>query len=273
MSDATSSPRLAAKLASMIGAVSGVEKRGWNPSHKYHYVTAIDVYEATRDLMAKHNVILLQRALLDRVERVERPTKFGGTMTNIRMGWEFVWVCGDTGETISVPWLSEAEDGQDKGPNKAATAARKYFLISQLQIPVDQIAQEDADAGHQAAAVQVSSQQKPDNGRRQAPQRERRIAQNGTTREAPPTAYREDDGRAALRNRAWGVLVDYYADGAPADQAKTIVRTGLLAIAEDHPDMLPVVDGEPSLKTASNDQLQRLIGYVQSLQPGEDVPF
>jgi hypothetical protein len=168
MSDATSSPRLAAKLASMIGAVSGVEKRGWNPSHKYHYVTAIDVYEATRDLMAKHNVILLQRALLDRVERVDRPTKYGGTMTNIRMGWEFVWVCGDTGETISVPWLSEAEDGQDKGPNKAATAARKYFLISQLQIPVDQIAQEDADAGHQAPA-QVAPQQKPNNARRQAP--------------------------------------------------------------------------------------------------------
>jgi hypothetical protein len=37
--------------------------------------------------------------------------------------------------------------------------------------------------------------------------------------------------------------------------------------------MLPIVNGEPSLQTASNDQLQRLIGYVQSLQPGEDVPF
>jgi hypothetical protein len=277
MSDATSSPRLAAKLASMIGAVSGVEKRGWNPIHKYHYVTAIDVYEATRDLMAKHNVILLQRALLDRVERVDRPTKYGGTMTNIRMGWEFVWVCGDTGETISVPWLSEAEDGQDKGPNKAATAARKYFLISQLQIPVDQIAQEDADAGHQAPA-QVAPQQKPNNARRQAPaqqapQQERRVAQNGTTREAPPTAYREDNGRAALRRRAWDVLVDYYADGAPPNQAKAVVRTGLLALAEDHPDMLPIVNGEPSLQTASNDQLQRLIGYVESIQPGEDVPF
>lgn len=116
------------------------------------------------------------------------------------------------------------------------------------------------------------------NGRRQAPaqqapQQERRVTQTGTTREAPPTAYREDDGRAALRNRAWSVLVDYYADGAPADQAKAVVRTVLLTIAEDYPDMVPVVDGEPSLKTASNDQLQRIIGYVQSLQPGEDVPF
>ena len=117
----------------------------------------------------------------------------------------------------------------------------------------------------------------PSNNRRQAPvpapQQERRVAQNGTTREAPPTAYREDGGRAALRKRCWDVLVDYYADGAPPDQAKAVVRTGLLTIAEDHPDMLPIVNGEPSLQTASNDQLQRIIGYVQSLQPGTDVPF
>lgn len=148
----------------------------------------------------------------------------------------------------------------------AQTYAVKYWLLRTFLV------------GSGGEDDEIANAPQEGNARRQAPaqvapQQERRVAQTGTTREAPPTAYREDDGRAALRNRAWGVLVDYYADGAPADQAKAVVRTGLLTIAEDHPDMVPVVNGEPSLKTASNDQLQRLIGYVQSLQPGEDVPF
>jgi len=37
--------------------------------------------------------------------------------------------------------------------------------------------------------------------------------------------------------------------------------------------MVAIVDGEPSLQ-GSNDQLQRLIAYVEGLgKPGEDVPF
>lgn len=107
-----------------------------------------------------------------------------------------------------------------------------------------------------------------------APQQERRVAQNGTTREAPATAYRDDKGRQALRKRCWDILVDTFADGAPAEQAQGLVRTGLLGIHEDHPDMFPLVNGEPSLATASNDQLQRLLAYTEGLgAPGEDVPF
>jgi len=264
-------PRLAGKIAKMMGEVAGVQKRGWNSHHKYNYVLSTDVYEATRDLMARHGVILVQRPMLDHVERTEKNTKNGSTV-HIKMAWEFCWMDADTGESIIVPWVSEAEDGQDKGANKAATAARKYFLVTQLQIPVDQ---EDADSGpssgngRQAAGMPPATPPAP----APAPQQERRVAQQGATREAPPTAYREDNGRAALRKRAWDALVHYYADGAPADQAKSLVRTGLRGIVEDHPDMVAIVDGEPSLQ-GSNDQLQRLIAYVEGLgKPGEDVPF
>ena len=254
-------PRLAGKLARMMGEVAGVQKRGWNPHHKYNYVLSTDVYEATRDLMARHGVILVQRPMLESVERTEKNTRNGSTV-HIKMAWEFCWMDADTGESIIVPWVSEAEDGQDKGANKAATAARKYFLVTQLQIPVDQ---DDADAGPTTGNGKSAPAQ--------APQQERRVAQQGATREAPPTAYREDSGRAALRKRAWDALVRYYADGAPADQAKSLVQTGLRGIAEDHPDMVAVVDGEPTLQ-GSNDQLQRLIAYVEGLgKAGEDVPF
>jgi hypothetical protein len=152
----------------------------------------------------------------------------------------------------------------------AQTYAVKYWLLRTFLV--------GSGEDDEIANVEPEPDPRPASNRRQAPaqqapQQERRVAQNGTTREAPPTAYREDNGRAALRKRCWDVLVDYYADGAPPNQAKAVVRTGLLALAEDHPDMLPIVNGEPSLQTASNDQLQRLIGYVESIQPGKDVPF
>lgn len=169
----------------------------------------------------------------------------------------------------------EALEGNAYGEGRtfpiAQTYAVKYWLLRTFLVG-------SGGEDDEIANVEPEPDPRPASNRRQAPaqqapQQERRVAQNGTTREAPPTAYREDNGRAALRKRCWDVLVDYYADGAPPNQAKAVVRTGLLALAEDHPDMLPIVNGEPSLQTASNDQLQRLIGYVQSLQPGEDVPF
>jgi len=162
----------------------------------------------------------------------------------------------------------EALEGNAYGEGRtfpiAQTYAVKYWLLRTFLV---------GSGGEDDEIANCATE--PTNGRRQAPapQQERRVAQNGTTREAPATAYREDGGRAALRKRCWDVLVDYYADGAPPDQAKAVVRTVLLTIAEDHPDMLPVVDGEPSLQTASNDQLQRLIGYVESIKSGEDTPF
>ena len=136
-------PSLAGKLARMMGEVAGVQKRGWNSNHKYNYVLSTDVYEATRELMARHNVVLLQCARQDLITLEKTPTQRGET-TTMRMWWDFTWLDGDSGESITIPWLSEAQDSQDKGANKAATAARKYFLVTQLQIPVDQ---EDADAG------------------------------------------------------------------------------------------------------------------------------
>lgn len=147
----------------------------------------------------------------------------------------------------------------------AQTYAVKYWLLRTFLVGSG--GEDDELANCTPEPTRRTSAQAP------TPQAERRVAQNGTTREAPPTAYREDNGRAALRKRAWDALVAYYADGAPADHAKSLVQSGLRAIAEDHPDLVAMVDGEPTLQ-GSNDQLQRLVAYIEGLgQAGEDVPF
>jgi len=43
--------------------------------------------------------------------------------------FEFTFVCADTGESKTLTWYGEANDGQDKGISKAATSAEKFFLL------------------------------------------------------------------------------------------------------------------------------------------------
>lgn len=130
---------LARKLALIMGGLANLEKRGWNPHFKYNYVLSTDVYECARKLMAEHGVVLFQR-----MGARTRVGNLGDKNAVTYIDWEFEWVDGESGERQVVPWASEAQDGQDKGINKCATAARKYFLVTQLQIPVEQ---DDADAG------------------------------------------------------------------------------------------------------------------------------
>jgi hypothetical protein len=146
----------------------------------------------------------------------------------------------------------------------AQTYAVKYWLLRTFLVGSG----EDDEIGNVAPEPARAARPMP------VPDLERQVSQRGAGREAPPTSFRDDEGRKALRKRCWDALVDYYADGAPADQAQTLVRNGMLAIHEDHPGIFPLANGEPSLQLASNDQLQRLLAYVETLgKPGEDVPF
>lgn len=142
--DIKTPPTLAAKLCQVMAAVHNLEKRGRNEFHRYNYVMSTDVYECTRLLLAERNVFLAQKRVGSEWATVN--TKKDGVAFIARVTWEFEFHDGDSGEVLTVPWESEAMDSQDKALNKAATAARKYFLITQFQMPVEV---PDADSGPQ----------------------------------------------------------------------------------------------------------------------------
>lgn len=115
------------KIASVLGDVGYVQKKGWNSFHKYHYVTEADLVDAVRVKLAAQNV-----ALIPSVEAInERPVS-KGVVTTVTMA--FTFVDGDTGAIFKATWAGQGEDPSDKGLYKAYTGAVKYFLMKTFLI-------------------------------------------------------------------------------------------------------------------------------------------
>lgn len=120
-------PGLWPKLAAVMANVTPLEKRGQvdgkkadgSQGPKYAYVRSSDVLEMIRPLLAGQKVLLLQVP-----EGIEKSSSW-------LKGWyQFTFIDADTGQTYTQRWYAEANDGQDKGPQKLATSARKNFLIA-----------------------------------------------------------------------------------------------------------------------------------------------
>lgn len=133
---------LIAALASVMSEVEAVPKRGTNAFHKYKYVTMGDLLQHVTPLLGRHGIVIWQtevsRALFD-----------DGNVLAIEYSFTVAHVSGETWEPIKRTGMSRCRDSKggydDKAMNKASTAARKYFLLSLLQIPTEET--DDADRG------------------------------------------------------------------------------------------------------------------------------
>ena len=132
---------LFAKIAATMGELERIPKTGWNDHFKYHYSSDGDVNDAVRHAMANNNLALLVDM------RSVKQEDFGKTGNNIKftVEFEFTLACGDTGATWSSLWTGEALDTQDKGINKAATSAEKYFLMKTFVVSTGD-AKDDPDS-------------------------------------------------------------------------------------------------------------------------------
>lgn len=131
---------LAAKLAEVMGEISGVKKAGFNDHFKYSFATEADVSTAVRNLLAERGVAVLPQVGSD-PERLEIQTAKGTRyVTQFEVGLTFT----DGKESLRVSHIGQGEDSGDKGANKALTAGVKYALMKTFLIPTGE--DPDADA-------------------------------------------------------------------------------------------------------------------------------
>lgn len=121
-----------ARMAGIMSQISRMQKTGHNKFQNYDFATDADVLDELRGKLAEANIAFLPSMV--KSEQVIGETKKGDPTTHTVCYFEFRFFCGYTGEVIVALWQGEATDNSDKGINKAATAAEKYFLMKTFMI-------------------------------------------------------------------------------------------------------------------------------------------
>ena len=139
------------KMATVMASLQRIPKRGYNAFHKYEYVTDSDVMDAVRSGMGAAGVGFFNH-LVDMEQDGNR------SLVTV----DATFADGDTGATMTVTWMGEALDTQDKGINKALTGAIKYGLLKTFLISTGE---DDPDADGNAkgkTAVKAKDGDKPE---------------------------------------------------------------------------------------------------------------
>ena len=142
---------LATRLSQAMAKMQGVKKDGRNDFHRYDYATSDAVLHEARRALADVGVAFT--CSVDDVERLEIKTNKGAINYLATLKMTMAFHCGETGETLSLPWVSEAADAADKALNKAQTAGVKYFLLKTFLIPTS----DEPDADQHSPEVTAQS--------------------------------------------------------------------------------------------------------------------
>ena len=143
---------LYAKLARVMGKIDKLPKDKTNAFHGYAFTSEGAVSTAVRSLLAEESIAFIPQMMSS--EEID------GVWV---ASFSFTFACGDTGATITSLWQSEAQSRNskgardDKGLNKAATAAEKYFLLKTFIIPTGN----DPDADGELKNKQSSGAPRP----------------------------------------------------------------------------------------------------------------
>lgn len=142
------------KLATVMGDMNNIPKTGVNSYFKYKFVTAEAIADAVRQRLASQNVAFF--ASISKRELVAIPTgktdKNGEIIMVNRwvIDFEFTFADGDTGATDTRLWSAEATADDDKGINKCATAAEKYFFLKTFIVNTGDEPDADAEGTQQS---------------------------------------------------------------------------------------------------------------------------
>jgi len=124
-----------AAIAGVMAEIKPVEKLGWNKFQNYAHARIGDLNAELTPLMGRHGLVVFQN-------EVDRTMFDNGSTVSVRYEFTVVHKSGQIWpERPLVTGMSRCRDSKggfdDKTFNKCHTAARKYFLISLFQIPVE----------------------------------------------------------------------------------------------------------------------------------------
>lgn len=124
------------KLSAIMGDIGVVEKGGKNTEQNYAFIEYAAVAGKLRALFSEYGVMVIPRMpkSADHI-REEITTKYGNKGVAILIDFTFEIINADKpDDKFEVTWTGEAADYGDKGTNKAATSALKYYLMRQFNI-------------------------------------------------------------------------------------------------------------------------------------------
>ena len=136
-------PKIFAAIAGVINDIGIVSKDKINKQQGFKYRSIDDVYSVLNPALAKNRVFILPEILNE--SREIKTTAKGTQMICVILDMKYT-VYAEDGSYIQTTLKGEAMDTGDKAINKAMAIAYKYLCFQLFCIPVEDMADPDADS-------------------------------------------------------------------------------------------------------------------------------
>lgn len=133
----------------------GVQKDGKNQAQNYAYTSAAAVKMRCGPALADVGVAVSSKFEILAIDEV--PTRSGSTQQRVMMRVTVTFVCGETGETLSVEGGGSGMDSGDKAIMKAYTAAEKYAYISAFSLALGEDPESDEETDKAVKSKRISA--------------------------------------------------------------------------------------------------------------------
>ena len=146
--------KIYAAIAGVINDIGTVSKDKVNKQQGFKYRSIDDVYSVLNPALAKNRVFILPEILNE--SREIKTTAKGTQMICVILDMKYT-IYAEDGSHIQTPLKGEAMDTGDKAINKAMAIAYKYLCFQLFCIPVEDMADPDADSHELGADKQTAN--------------------------------------------------------------------------------------------------------------------